>query len=64
MNRRTIILYLSALAVMILGIVVAVALLYSEDEGRSDREGKPMVAENDRCHVLCAIPSDAVLVQT
>lgn len=49
---------------MILGIVVAVALLYSEDEGRSDREGKPMVAENDRCHVLCAIPSDAVLVQT
>lgn len=46
---------------MILGIGVAVAVLYSgADNGTKGRKVK--VADSDRCRVLCAVPSDAVLV--
>lgn len=47
---------------MIMGIVIAVAFLYSENDGGNGK-GDINAAVSDRCHVLCAIPSDAVLVE-
>lgn len=63
MNRQTLILCLSVLSVMILGVGVAVALLYS-GTGQTDKGKRMKVADSDRCPALCAVPSDAVLVAT
>lgn len=63
MNRKSIILCLSALAAMFVGIGIAVAVLYS-GTGNSDKERKVKVADSNRCLTLCAVPSDAVLVVT
>ena len=46
---------------MVLGIGIAVAVLYSGTEGK---ETEVRVADSDRSLTLCAVPSDAVLVAT
>lgn len=61
MSRKSLILCLAALAVMILGIGVAVAFLYS-GTGESGIQKKVRVADTSRSLTLCAVPSDAVLV--
>ena len=61
MSRKSLILCLVALAVMILGIGLAVAFLYSETGGTGVQK-KVRVADSDRSLALCAVPSDAVLV--
>lgn len=61
MNRKSIILCLSALAAMVLGIGIAVAILYS-GTNQADKSKKVKVADSERCLTLCAVPSDAVLV--
>lgn len=61
MNRKSLIFCLAALAVMILGIGVAVAFLYSGIEGTGSH-GKVRETDSDRSPVLCAVPSDAILV--
>ena len=63
MNRNTIILCLSALAAMVLGIAIAVSVLYS-GSGQKDKGTKTKVTGSDRCLTLCAVPSDAILVST
>lgn len=60
MSRKSIILCLSLLAVMLVGLGVAIAVLYSGTE-TSDRTGNSSVAEGSRS-CLCVVPSDAVLV--
>lgn len=61
MSRRSLILCLSVLAVLIVGTGVAVGFLYSGvDNGGSAKTSK--VASQDRYRLLAAIPSDAVLV--
>lgn len=60
MNRKTLILCLSALAVMVLGLGVAVAFLYSETG--SERPASSKVADESRYLLLPAVPSDAVAV--
>ena len=61
MNRKSLIFCLAALAVMILGIGVAVAFLYSGVEGTGSH-GKVRETDSRRSPVLCAVPSDAILV--
>ena len=61
MSRKSLILCLAALAVMILVIGVAVAFLYSET-GETGIPKKVRVADSNRSLTLCAVPSDAVLV--
>lgn len=60
MNRKTLILCLSILAVMIVGLGAAVAFLYS---GTGDgRSASSHVADDSRYLLLPAVPSDAVAV--
>lgn len=61
MSRKSLILCLSALAVLILGVGVAVAVLYSGVEG-SGRSDVTKVQDQTRYSLLSAVPSDAVLV--
>lgn len=63
MSRKSLILCLSALAVMILGIGIAVAVLYS-GTGSSGKAGGMKVADSECGLLLSAVPSDAVLVVT
>ncbi len=61
MSRKSLILCLSILAVLIIGTGVAVAFLYRGVEpDKGDRTAK--VADQDRYRLLAAVPSDAVLV--
>lgn len=61
MDRKSLILCLSVLAVLVLGTGVAVAFLYSDvDSGRDRKTAK--VADTGRNRLLAAVPSDAVLV--
>lgn len=60
MSRKSIILCLVALAVMFVGISVAVLYLYSDVESPKASK-KSHVAADDRHMVLSAVPSDAVL---
>ena len=60
MSRKSIILGLVALAVMFVGISVAVLYLYSDVESPKASK-KSHVAADDRHMVLSAVPSDAVL---
>lgn len=60
MNRKSLIFCLSLLGVMIVGIGVAVALLYSGSASSGGETGK--VADGSRHHLLHAVPSDAVAV--
>ena len=61
MSRKSIIISLIALAVMLLGVGVAVLCLYSDVELPSVSE-RHRVSDDDRHAVLSAIPSDAALV--
>lgn len=61
MSRKSIILCLAVLAVMILGIGVAVAVLYSGTGGEKTRGGN-VVPDQGRYMLLPAVPADAVLV--
>lgn len=60
MNRRTLFLCLSILAVMIAGLGVAVGFLYSGTG--SERTASSQVADESRYLLLPAVPSDAVAV--
>lgn len=60
MSRKSIIISLTVLAVMFIGIGVAVLYLYSGMDMPS-RPEKSHVADNDRHMLLSAVPSDAVL---
>lgn len=61
MSRKSLILCLSVLAVLIVGTGIAVGFLYKGvDTGKSAKTSK--VADQDRYRLLSAIPSDAVLV--
>ena len=61
MSRKSLILCLSVLAVMVVGTGIAVGFLYSGvDSGKADKSSK--VASQDRYKLLAAVPSDAVLV--
>lgn len=59
MDRKTIILCLAVLAVLVLGTGVAVAFLYSGSEKETEIAGSK-VADEDRYLLLSAVPSDAV----
>ena len=59
MSRKSLILCLSALAVLLLGLAVAIAVLYSGTGGGQDREH---VSGDVDGSCFCAVPSDAVLV--
>ncbi len=61
MSRKSIILSLIALAVMLLGVGVAVLYLYSDME-LPVHAGKSQVEDDSRHVVLSAVPSDASLV--
>ena len=61
MSRKSLILCLAVLAVMILGIGVAVAVLYSGTGGEKTRGGN-VVPDQERYLLLPAVPADAVLV--
>ena len=61
MNRKSLILCLALLAVMILGIGAAVAVLYSDSDGKQARSGNS-VPDQERYLLLPAVPADAVLV--
>ena len=58
MSRKSIILCLAVLAVMILGIGVAVAVLYSGTGGEKTRGGN-VVPDQGRYMLLPAVPADA-----
>ena len=58
MNRKTVIILVSMLAVMVGMIAVAVAFLYSGESSDAARSSK--VAEESRYMLLPAVPSDAV----
>lgn len=60
MNRKSLIFCLAVLAVMIVGIGVAVAFLYSGTG--SSKTGSTQVADENRYLLLPAVPSDAVAV--
>lgn len=61
MSRKSLILCLSVLAVLVVGIGVAVGFLYSGvDSDKSAKTSK--VVSQDRYKLLTAVPSDAVLV--
>ena len=61
MSRRSIIICLAILAVMILGVGVAVAVLYSGVDSTQTRKGN-VVSDQERYLLLPAVPADAVLV--
>ena len=62
MSRRSLIICLAVLAVMILGVGVAVAFLYSgTGDGGQTRKGNS-VPDQERYLLLPAVPADAVLV--
>ena len=63
MSRKSIILCILALAVMFIGIGVAVLFLYSDVEF-PEASKKSHVAADDRHVILSAVPSDAVLAAT
>ena len=61
MNRKSLILCLAVLAIMILGVGAAVAVLYSDGGGKQTRSGN-VVPDQERYLLLPAVPADAVLV--
>ena len=61
MDRKTLIICLAVLAVLILGTGVAVAFLYSGNTDDKTKTGGK-VADEDRYLLLSAVPSDAVAV--
>lgn len=61
MSRKSLILCLAVLAVMVLGTGVAVAFLYSGTDG-GNKDKTEQVASQDRYLLLPAVPSDAILV--
>lgn len=61
MSRKSLIFCLGLLAVLIIGVGVAVAFLYSGVETGSDRKVSEAASE-ERYQLLSVIPSDAVLV--
>lgn len=61
MNRKSVIFCLSVLAVMLVGIGIAVAVLYSGVDGGRTR-GKSAVPDQERFLLLPAVPADAALV--
>ncbi len=61
MSRKSLIICLAALAVMILGIGIAVVLLYS-DTGDMQFRRKKVVPDEARYLLLPAVPADAVFV--
>ena len=62
MSRKSLILCISALAVLLLGLGVAIAFLYSGTGNSSDRKGAASFDGARSC--LSAVPSDAVLVSS
>lgn len=60
MSRKSLILCLAVLAVMVLGTGVAVAFLYSGTDG-GNKDKTEQVASQDRYLLLPAVPSDAIL---
>ena len=61
MSRRSIIICLAVLAVMIVGVGVAVAVLYSGVDSAQTRKGS-FVPDQERYLLLPAVPADAALV--
>mgnify|MGYP003517821034 CR=1 FL=1 len=61
MNRKTLILCLAVLAVMIAGVGIAVAVLYS-DSGSGDARKESAVPDQGRYRLLPADPAEAVQV--
>ena len=61
MSRKSLIICLAVLAVMILGVGVAVAFLYSGTDGGQARKGD-VVPDQERYMLLPAVPADAALV--
>ena len=61
MSRKAIIICLAVLAVMTLGVGVAVAVLYSGVDSTQTRKGN-VVSDQERYLLLPAVPADAVLV--
>ncbi len=61
MSRRSLIICLAVLAVMVLGVGIAVAILYS-GMGGDDGHGGNSVPDQGRYLLLPAVPSDAVAV--
>ncbi len=61
MSRKSLIICLAALASMIVGIGIAVALLYSGTDGASSRR-KQVVPDEARYLLLPAVPADAIFV--
>ncbi len=61
MNRKSLIICLAVLAVMILGVGIAVAVLYSGTDGGKTRKGS-VVPDEERYLLLPAVPADAVFV--
>ncbi len=59
MSRKSLIICLAALAVMILGVGIAVAFLYSGEDGGKTRKGS-VVPDEGRYLLLPAVPADAV----
>ena len=57
MNRKTLLVGLSVLAVMFVGIAVLIAILYGGD---GVKDGKPQVRKSEA--LFCAVPSNAVAV--
>ena len=60
MSRRSLIICLAVLALMVLGVGIAVAILYSGTG--SERSASSQVADESRYLLLPAVPSDAVAV--
>ncbi len=61
MSRKSLIICLAVLAAMILGVGIAVAVLYSGTDGGQARKGN-VVPDQERYLLLPAVPADAVLV--
>lgn len=61
MSRKSIIICLAVLAVMIVGVGVAVAVLYSGTDSTPARKGN-VVPDQERYLLLPAVPADAALV--
>ena len=61
MSRKSIIICLAVLAVMIVGVGVAVAMLYSDVDSTQTRKGN-FVPDQERYLLLPAVPADAALV--
>lgn len=61
MSRKSLIICLAVLAVMVLGVIVAVAVLYSGMDDGGKRDGNA-VPDQGRYLLLPAIPSDALAV--